>query len=128
MAKAKYSSTQNEHASIPGGVHFDWRHQLLMASVVLVTIDRARSTILLTIDLTAFSRSQSATVGGALVVDFFMDGGFAAFHASRFACGHLAAAYALRDAFLLIALPLADFTFWIHILCLGIMLLPVDVF
>ena len=43
---------------------------------MLLFVDLARDAVLLAVDLTALLRSQLATVGGAIVVDFAVDARF----------------------------------------------------
>src|SRR5207248_1707420 len=102
--------------------------RLLYACVVFLPVDRSRGAILLAIDLSPLGGSQRLTVGGAIVMNFFVHGGFTALQFRGFACGQLAALHALRNPLLLIALALSHFTLRIHVLHLGIMLLFIDVF
>src|SRR2546427_675720 len=100
---------------------------LLDARVVLLAIDGTRGAVLLAVDLPAFGWSQRATVGGALVVDFFVDVSFAALQVGSFARSQLSALDALSDAILLVLRTLSDFALGVHVLDLGVVLVFVDV-
>ncbi len=100
---------------------------LLSPSVVLLAIDRIRSTVLLPIDLPVLSRSECATIGGAIVLHFFIDRRFAAFQVCGFSRRQLAALDALRDAVLLVLLPLAHFGLRVGVLYRDIVLIAIDV-
>ncbi len=94
---------------------------------MLLAIDRARGAVFLAVDLPALGWSQLAAVGGAVVVDFFVDVSFAAFQVGGFARGQLPAFHTLSNPFLLIAFPLSHFTLRVGILYPGVVLVFVDV-
>src|SRR5258708_25378217 len=77
--------------------------------VVLVSVDLLGKLVLLFIDGGFFRRSQFAAVGCAVGASFTVDGRFLGFQVGGFTGSQLAALHALRDAVLLIFLPLADF-------------------
>lgn len=76
--------------------------------IVLVVVDRAAEVVLLTIDLIAFLLGELTTVGGAIVMNFTIEIGFAAFEIFGFTGGELAGLHAVGDAILLVFAAVVD--------------------
>src|ERR1700687_3885262 len=95
---------------------------------MLLAINGVGVGILLAVDLAALGPSQLAAIGCTVIVDFMIDGRFAAFEVSGFSGGQLAALHSLSDALLLIALALSHFALGVSVLYASIVLVPVDIF
>src|SRR6185312_4013477 len=76
--------------------------------VVVLVVDLTAGAILLAVDLLTLLAGESAAVGDAVVVDLAVDIGLALVGASCFAGGHLATAYTVRNALLLVGFTLID--------------------
>jgi hypothetical protein len=61
-------------------------------------------------------RRQFAAVGHAIIADLMVHRSFTLFNMGGIACGHLTTLDALRNALLLVALPLPDLAFGVYIL------------
>jgi hypothetical protein len=75
---------------------------------VLIAVDGIRNAILTAVESGSISARKVAIISTAHSAFFAIDGNFAPFEVMRFMPRELAASYALRDAVLLIFLPLMD--------------------
>ena len=76
--------------------------------VVLVVIDGVAEIVLLAVDLVAFLLGELAAIGGAVVVNFAIEIGFAAFDVLGFTGGELTRLHAVGNAILLIFAAVID--------------------
>jgi hypothetical protein len=75
---------------------------------VLIAVDGVRNAVLTAVESGAIGACKVSIISTAHSAFFAIDGSFAPFEVTRFVPRELAASYALRDAVLLVFLPLQD--------------------